>query len=219
MQIKTQVRVSGKEEEEKSQSYVVKDKTVPESNTLNKPEGGRVRHKSSSVCASTSCFLSPPSHTASTTYSYTSLFPSLRVLESYKSPNPNTLKKHKKHIEFQIAAEQQQQQQQQLLDVVSHSSSTVVREYLVPQQEKKQKVVAPHVRIPQKSICFFFTNGAIILRDLPSSYSDFLQLATAAAATATASRYTQQSISFLFPYNPHQGLARSSSFAIKAWHG
>jgi hypothetical protein len=34
----------------------------PESNTLNKPEGGRVRHKSSSVCASTSCFLSPPSH-------------------------------------------------------------------------------------------------------------------------------------------------------------
>ncbi len=92
MQIKTQVRASGKEEEEKSQSYVVKDKTVPESNTLNKPEGGRVRHKSSSVCASTSCFLSPPSHTASTTYSYTSLFPSLRVLESYKSPNPNTLK-------------------------------------------------------------------------------------------------------------------------------
>jgi hypothetical protein len=92
MQIKTQVRVSGKEEEEKGQSYVVKDKTVPESNTLNKPEAGRVRHKSSSVCASTSWFLSPPSHNASTTYSYASLFPSLRVLESYKSPNPNTLK-------------------------------------------------------------------------------------------------------------------------------
>jgi hypothetical protein len=51
-----------------------------------------VRHKSSSVCASTSWFSSPPSHTASATYSYASLFPSLRVLESYKSPNPNTLK-------------------------------------------------------------------------------------------------------------------------------
>jgi hypothetical protein len=140
---------------------------------------------------------------------------------SWNPTNPQTLthsKTHKKHIEFQIAAEQQQQQQ--LLDGVSHSSSTVVREYLVPQQEKKHKVVAPHVRIPQKSICFFFTNGAIILRDLPSCYSDFLQLATAAAAaTATASRYTQQSISFVFPYNPHQGLTRCSSFAIKAWHG
>lgn len=181
--------------------------------TNQKEEGCAIRALQSAHPLHASCLLPhtlPAPPTVTLPYSLASA--------SWNPTNPQTLthsKTHKKHIEFQIAAEQQQQQQ--LLDGVSHSSSTVVREYLVPQQEKKHKVVAAHVRIPQKSICFFFTNGAIILRDLPSSYSDFLQLATAAAATTTANRYTQQSISFLFPCNPHQGLTRCSSFAIKAW--